>query len=331
MIPGCDTALAILVGALVWDRLLGEYPAPLHPVVWIGLLISGLLGLAPQRGWWRQLVFGALLAMVVTGATVGLAVLALDLATVVAYLQIAAGIFLLKAAFALRALGAAADRVQHAIQDGNLDQAREALRSLCSRDPSELDAEDLHAAVIESVAENASDSFVAPLFHYVVLGVPGALAYRAINTLDARVGYRGRFEALGKVPARLDDVVNWLPARLTAALLLLAGLLLRKNVAAGWRILRRDGGKTPSPNGGRPMAVMAGLLGVQLAKKGVYVLGDRERPLTPDSVRDAWRLVTVASWLMAGLCAAGAVGVYWMWAQLGESPSSLIWDAAIRH
>src|SRR5205807_7932914 len=99
--------------------------------------------------------------------------------------------------------------------------ARLALRSLCSRDSNELTREELLAATIESLAENASDSFVAPLFYYVLLGVPGAVGYRAINTLDAMIGYRGQFEALGKCAARLDDIVNLIPARLTAVLFLL--------------------------------------------------------------------------------------------------------------
>jgi adenosylcobinamide-phosphate synthase len=146
------------------------------------------------------------------------------------------------------------------------------------------------------------------------LGVPGAMGYRAVNTLDAMIGYRGRFEYVGKAAARLDDVANWLPARLTAGLLLLAGCLTGKNVAIAWRILRRDGAKTPSPNGGRPMAVMAGLLGVELEKKGVYLLGDPREPLTPQKVRQAWLLVCIAAMGMVVGCGlavsilAGAAG-----------------------
>src|SRR5207302_5219298 len=138
--------------------------------------------------------------------------------------------------------------------------ARAALRALGGRDASQLDGEALVAGAIQSLAENASDSFVAPLFYYLLAGVPGAVAYRAVNTLDAMIGYRGKYEALGKAAARLDDLANLVPARLTAGLLLLAGWLGGRDVAAGWRVLRRDGAKTPSPNGGRPMAVMAGLL-----------------------------------------------------------------------
>jgi adenosylcobinamide-phosphate synthase len=220
------------------------------------------------------------------------------------------GIFLLKSSFALRELGAAAERVRAPVAAGDLPRARAALRSLCGRDPAQLDEEALLEAAIESLAENASDSFVAPLLYFLLFGVPGAIAYRAINTLDAMVGYRGPFEALGKSSARLDDVVNWVPARLTAAFLLLAGWLTGRDVGRAWRIFRRDRAKTPSPNGGRPMAMMAGLLGVQLEKKDVYTLGDRVTPVTPLTVRHAWRLVALAGWFTAGLCLLGILGIH---------------------
>ena len=174
--------------------------------------------------------------------------------------------------------------------------------------PESLDAEAVAAGAIESVAENASDSIVAPLFYFVLLGVPGAVAYRVINTLDAMIGYRGEYEALGKFAARLDDAVNWIPARLTAGLLLAAGLVLRLDVRGGSRILRRDGARTPSPNGGRPMAAMAGLLGVALAKPGVYVLGDAGASVTPATIGQARRVLTIAGWLRLGLTAAALIG-----------------------
>jgi adenosylcobinamide-phosphate synthase len=305
-----EAALATLAGALLLDRFLGEYPASIHPVVWIGKLATLLLKCAPARGWWRQFIFGVLLAGVVPAVSVAATWSILYLAADVPWLEIVLGTFLLKASFANRELGAAAGRVRAAVEADDLPRAREALRWLCSRDPSQLDKEELLAAAIESIAENSSDSFVAPLFYFLLFGVAGAIGYRAINTLDAMVGYRGSFEALGKASARLDDVVNWLPARLTAALLLLAGWITGGNAARGRRIFRRDRAKTPSPNGGRPMAMMAGLLGVRLEKKGAYSLGDQDHPLTPMTVRQAWQLVVLASWLDVGLCAAGIVGIH---------------------
>ena len=316
MDEGLTVALGALAAALLLDRLVGEYPAPLHPVVWMGRLISGLLRWAPASGWWKQLIFGAVLTASVAALCTAAAVLVMRLGRRRADPCSRGGDASPQGVVRAAALGAAAERVRRAVEAGDLPAAREALRSLCSRDPAHLDGEALLAAAIQSLAENASDSFVAPLFYYALFGVPGAVAYRAINTLDAMIGYRGKYEVLGKAAARLDDLANLIPARLTAVLLLLAGWLTGKNVGNGWRILRRDGANTPSPNGGRPMAVMAGLLGVRLEKKGAYTLGDDRNPLTPAVVREAWRLVVVSAWLMAGLCAAGIVGLHFLWAAL---------------
>jgi adenosylcobinamide-phosphate synthase len=155
------------------------------------------------------------------------------------------------------------------------------------------------------VAENLSDSVVAPLFWYAVAGLPGAIAYRAVNTLDASIGYRGPYEWLGKASARLDDLLNLVPARLTAALLLVAGALSGARTRDGVRILLRDGAKTESPNAGRPMAAIAGLLGVELEKVDHYRLGDPVRPVEGATIALAWRLDRIA----AGLTAALAVAV----------------------
>jgi adenosylcobinamide-phosphate synthase len=311
------TPLVTLVCALLLDRFLGEYDAPFHPVVWMGKLISWLLQWAPRSGWWCQFVFGLFLAAGLPSLSFAVALTALRLATAYAGMELVVGTFLLKASFALCELGAAADRVRAPVESGDLGRAREALRHLCSRDPAQLDAEALLVATVQSVAENLSDSYVAPLFYFLLFGVPGAIAYRAINTLDAMVGYRGRYEALGKASARLDDLANWVPARLTAALLLVVGWCTGRDVRAAWRIFRRDRAKTPSPNGGRPMAMMAGLLGVQLEKKGVYTLGDRVHPITPQTVRQAWRLAVLVGLVASGLCALGIVGIRLLWATGG--------------
>jgi adenosylcobinamide-phosphate synthase len=203
--------------------------------------------------------------------------------------------------FAIRGLGRAAFAVRDALAAGSVDDARRALRSLCSRDPRLLTEPQLAAATIESVAENASDSVIAPLFYFALFGLPGALAYRAVNTLDARIGYHGRYEYLGKASARLDDLLNVVPARATAALLLLAGWLAGADARAGLRIWRRDAGRTESPNAGHPMAAMAGLLRVQLDKPGHYRLGDPSGPLTAATIDDAWHVVRIAAVIAAVL------------------------------
>ena len=296
-----------LAGALAFDWFIGEPPERLHPVVWMGKAIAFAERRAPARGVLAQLGAGALIALAVPAlfavaaalllalvARAGLPVIGLLLAT-----------WLLTSTFALQALGAAAHRVSRALARGDLAAARQGLASLCSRDPAALDGPALAAATIESLAENASDSVVAPLFYFALFGIPGAIFYRAVNTLDAMIGYHGRYEYLGKAAARLDDLLNLVPARLTAWLLLAAGALTGAgaDVARGWSICRRDGGKTESPNAGRPMAAMAGLLGGELAKAGHYRLGDPLRPLSPHTITTAWRLVVIAALLAFGATA----------------------------
>jgi adenosylcobinamide-phosphate synthase len=303
-----DAALLVLAIALLIDLAIGEPPDALHPVVWMGTLASRLVRLAPRRDRAGQLVAGAAIALVVplTFAAAAGCVVSQLAAWPLAAIAISA--VLLKSTFALRGLGAAATEMREALAAGDVAAGRHALRSLCSRDASALDEPQLVAATIESVAENTSDSFVAPLFYYALFGLPGAMAYRAVNTLDAMIGYHGRYEYIGKASARLDDALNFVPARLTALALLAAGALCGGDVRAGWRVLRRDGHTTESPNAGRPMAVMAGLLRVQLAKVGHYRLGDASEPLAVDKIGAAWRIVLVCGGLVAAL-AATALGV----------------------
>ncbi len=145
--------------------------------------------------------------------------------------------WLLKTTLAVRALTEAARRVQGALQHGDLDAGREAVRSLVSRETGSLSAPLVAAATIESVAENASDAIVAPALAYLAVGLPGTVLYRGINTLEAMVGYRGQFEWIGKAAARLDDAANLLPARLTAGLLVVAAAVARRSGSAAWRVL----------------------------------------------------------------------------------------------
>ena len=299
LLPLLALPLAIAVDA--WG---GEYPNRLHPVVWMGSAIRRLERVAPRTGAAAQLAYGLLMALAVPAifAAAAWALLASLRPWPVAAL--AAEVVLLKATFAFRALGAAAGEVRTALEREDLPAARRALRSLCSRDPSGLSAPQLAAAAIESVAENLSDSVVAPIFWYAVAGLPGAVAYRAVNTLDASIGYRGRYEWLGKGSARLDDLLNLVPARITAALLLVAGALSGARPGDGLRILLRDGSKTESPNAGRPMAAMAGLLGVELEKVDHYRLGDPVRPVEASTIALAWRLDRVAAALTAALAVA---------------------------
>ncbi len=212
---------------------------------------------------------------------------------------------LLKMTFSLRGLAEAADEVRGALAVGNLPEARRLVSwHLVSRDTTNLDPSQVAAATIESVAENASDGVVAPLLYYTLGGLPAALAYRFANTADAMLGYRDpAHEWLGKVPARLDDLANLLPARVTAGLLILAAALAGEDAGNAWRVWRRDASKTASPNAGHPMSAMAGALDIELEKAGHYQLGAGGCPPGPGDIRRAVHLSRVAIALAIGLLA----------------------------
>ncbi|MFN7143670.1 MAG: adenosylcobinamide-phosphate synthase CbiB [Myxococcota bacterium] len=286
--------VGVLVAALLVDRFVGEWPARAHPVCWMGSVIRRLERRAPA-GNTGAFLWGLGMAVGLPLAWGGLAWATLQVPVVAPLVAL----YWLKSAFALRLLGEAGMGVATPLSRGDLAGAREGLRSLCSRDPSALDGAQLAAGTVESLAENLSDSFVAPLFWWVVAGVPGAVAYRAINTADAMIGYHGRYEWLGKAAARVDDAANVVPARLTAVLLLLAGIG-RADVRGGLRALLADRRRTESPNAGWPMATMAGLLGVVLAKPGHYALGEGGRLPAGADVDAAWALCTVgaAGWVL---------------------------------
>jgi adenosylcobinamide-phosphate synthase len=197
----------------------------------------------------------------------------------------------------LRGLIAAARAVAAPLAAGDLAAARAAVGlHLVSRPTAALAPDEVASAAVESVAENLTDAFVAPVCFYLVFGLAGAAAYRAVNTADAMIGYRdGTLEWFGKVAARLDDALNFVPARIAALGLVGAAVLAREDARGACRVLRRDGGRTASPNAGRTMAAMAGGLGLTLAKRGAYRLGDGR----PPAASDIARAVRVFAWAAA--------------------------------
>jgi adenosylcobinamide-phosphate synthase len=287
-------AAAALWLALVLDRALGEPPARWHPVVWMGHYL-GWAGRriappaeTPLAADHRRLLAGAL-AWCAGAGVVGCAALALQwlagqMPVWAAALVTGAA---LKPMLAWRMLGREVQSVERALHE-SLDAGRQQLSYLVSRDVTWLSENQVRESAIESLAENLNDSVVAPIFWFVVAGLPGAALYRFANTADAMWGYRGVrggrvWEWAGKFAARADDVLSWLPARITALLLALAALR--------WpRGLVREARRTPSPNSGWPMAAMALLLDVRLGKPDFYVLHRDGRNIKAEDVLRALRL-----------------------------------------
>ncbi|MDP2701822.1 MAG: adenosylcobinamide-phosphate synthase CbiB [Candidatus Rokubacteria bacterium] len=271
----------MLVLAVALDLLLGDPPNRYHPVAWIGRLIA--LG----RRWAASVptdllvVYGALLIVVVTITAVMGALAAQAAAGWLPWPgSLLAQAWLLKCSFSLRNLVAAVWEVRDRLDAGDLAGAREAVgRHLVSRPVEELEEGATASAAVESLAENLNDSWVAPLCFYLVGGLPGAWAYRAVNTADAMIGYReGMLEQLGGASARLDDLLNLVPSRFAALALAAGARLGGESGSRAWDVWRRDGASTASPNAGQTMAAMAGALGVTLEKRGHYRLGDGPAP-----------------------------------------------------
>jgi adenosylcobinamide-phosphate synthase len=305
---GMIAAVALLI-AVVLDRAFGEPPNALHPVAWMGSAIARGRDWAMRASRLGQFVRGALVALTLPVVCAAVAFVASRAVSRWVLLSALATALLLKPLFAIRALRDAAFLVRDALTADDVVLARSQLASLCSRNASELGPAALIAATVESIAENASDSIVAPLFYFTLAGLPGAAFYRAGNTLDAMIGYHGRYEWVGKTAARLDDLLNLLPARLTSLLFLLVAPLSGGNVRRGVAILWRDGARTESPNAGRPMAAMAGLLGIRLEKQGHYALGDATRPIEPGDITRAWRIVVAAAYASVVLASLGLIAL----------------------
>jgi len=274
------------------DAVCGEPPAQFHPVVWMGRLLEWLEARAPRHEPAR-LYYGIGVALTVPLAW---AWLAQRVERVAPWpLQALA----LKPAFAGRTLLEAGRRVEAALEMERLEPARHELRSLVSRPTTSLDPPLVAAAAIESLAENLVDSWLSPLLAYALFGLGGAYAYRAVNTADSMWGYRTpRYERLGKAAARLDDVLNFLPARVGALVLCcLAGRRCR----AALDTWRTDGRLTSSPNAGQTMACAAGALGVRLEKPQHYVLNAAAPLPGVETIARARQLVARAMWLTSGL------------------------------
>jgi adenosylcobinamide-phosphate synthase len=280
---------------LALDRLLPEPPGTVHPVALFGIVMTGL-----ERRIHSD-ARGAGVVHAVAGLALGLGVGAIVRSTAFATSSAVAG----------RALAVAAGDVRRSLGDGDLEQARALLPSLVGRDPAGLGPDEIARAVVESVAENTVDAVVAPALWGAVAGAPGALGYRAVNTLDSMVGHRShRYANYGWASARLDDVLAWVPARLTAALV---ALVRPRSARAVWVAVRDQAPAHPSPNAGVAEAAFAAALGVRLGGANRY--GDRfeeraalgtGRPPAADDIGAAVRLSRdVSGALAAGLALIG--------------------------
>ena len=299
-------SLAVFLLAAAFDILLGEMPARVHPVVWIGKLIAALRARAkPNRA------SGIALAIVVIVVTVLSGHLAVKAAGFVPLLPLLVSAYLFKSTFAIRSLLQVSRDIGLMI-DRDMEEAKSMLPALVGRDTSTLTKSQASSAVIESLSENYVDGILSPIFYYLIfapfgLGLEAALAFKAISTMDSMIGYKTRgLKEIGFAGAKLDDLANYIPARLSIIFIALAR---PARASAALRAALRYHCATPSPNSGWPMATLAGALNIRLEKPGYYVLVEEgmepetsDVPRALDHMQTAIALTLGAALLILFLC-----------------------------
>ncbi len=298
-----DFWLQVLLLALLLDLLIGEPPVFLHPVVWMGNLIKFFVARAPKR---RRKLYGFFMTAFCTGTVLIAGFLITSWGEDRISQVIAA--FSLKSTFSIRMLIVSALGIEKDLEGGMIEKVRNDLKTFVGRDTGSLNERQASSAVIESLAESFVDGILSPLVYFLLFGLPGALAYRMINTLDSMVGYRKEpFIELGFASAKLDDIVNWIPARLSLIFIFMASVFFGKPLGAV-RTCISDHDKTPSPNSGWSMAAVSGALGVRLEKVGYHVLGAQYDEPRPVHIKRAVNIVVFSSLVViAGIFLIGKV------------------------
>ncbi len=298
--------MTIIITGYFLDLLLGDPQGYPHPVRYIGALISLLEGkLYKEDNKIHQLAAGVFLVLAVVASTYIMTRYIINLAYFFSpILGFIISAILAYTVLATRCLDTETRRVYRSLAKNDLPGARKALSYIVSRDTAELTEGEIVRAAVETVGENISDGIIAPLFYLFVGGVPVAMAYKAINTMDSMVGYRNdRYEYFGKAAAYLDDVVNYIPARISVILIGLASGLVGNNAFRAFKIAIRDGRNHKSPNSGYPEAAVAGALGIQLGGTNNYfgkavhkpTIGDSTVALEKKHIIDVIKLMYAAS------------------------------------
>ena len=276
------SAITIFLLAILWDLILGEPPALVHPTVWFGKLIGFFDRHYKRRSPALDFIGGAFASLFVIAFAFALSKLPEFLPK---WFSFVLGVYLLKSSFAIKSL---AEHVGNTIRE-DIEEQRKYVGWIVSRDVKRLDRAHLNSAAIESLAENITDSIVAPLLYYLLFGLSGALVYRAINTLDAMIGYKNeRYFYFGKFAARMDDLLNFIPARITVF------LFLPFNPKRVLEYYKRAKFKL---NSDKPIAAMSAVLGVWLEKEGLYRFDGVEPTL--DDIKRALRVywILIGEWI----------------------------------
>ena len=302
-------SITIIGFAIMLDLIFGDPKNRYHPTAWIGNFIGNLVPLFKNENVNLE-KFGGILIVLISTTVVGILLIALNLklesiignefVNIIVIIVVSA--ILLKTTMAIRGMEKHALAVTNALENNDIDEARVNLAMITKRKTKNLDKNHILSGVLESISENTVDGITGPMFYFALFGLPGAFVYRVINTIDSMIGYKTEmFKNLGWFGANCDNILNYIPSRLTAMTMVLGAMLLRHDWKNCYEIFKRDGKKTDSPNAGYPMAALAGALGTKLEKIEHYSLGTDIQEITSKKVKDAIALMKITSLLFYGI------------------------------
>jgi adenosylcobinamide-phosphate synthase len=273
--------IIIILAAVLIDILLGELPSKIHPVVLVGKLINYLINSLNNH---NTKLTGFIITLLTLIFPLIIVYSILDISKFNYYLYLLVAAIILSTTFAIKSLIMSVKEIEEDLNE-DLEKARHSISYLVSRETSNLEESDIISAAIETLTENITDSITAPIIYTFIFGILGAVFYRVVNTLDAMMGYKTpKYINTGWFPAKLDDILNYFPARISGFLMVMAAWILRMNWKNSYKIMVNDARKTPSPNSGFTMAAAAGALEIRLEKKGVYQLGEQINPLRIETI-----------------------------------------------
>ena len=301
-------SIVVIGFAILLDLLFGDPKNRFHPTAWIGILIGTITtrmknenhNLEKFGGIFIVLIPVCISIVVLLGLDFSIELISVESLSIL--ISIISGVVLFKMTIAIKGMERHALAVLDSIQKNDLTQARTNLSMIVKRNTKNLDKNHILSGTLESLSENIVDGITGPMFYFAIFGLPGAFVYRIVNTVDSMVGYKTQmFKNLGWFGANCDNVLNYIPSRLTGLTIVLGSMLLGHDWKNCYEIFKRDGKKTDSPNAGYPMAAFAGALGTKFEKLEHYSLGTGEYEITSKKVKDAISLMKVTSLLFFGI------------------------------
>lgn len=301
-------SITVIIFALLVDFTLGDPRNKFHPTAWMGSLIAKLTPTMKNTSGTLEKLGGIFLIIIASSIVIsflmildlGINLITIDYLSFI--ISVIIGGILLKTTFAIKGMEQHALEVVDSLERNNIESARDRLSKIVKRNTSDLDKNHVYSGIVESISENTVDGITGPLFYFGIFGLPGAFLYRLINTADSMIGYKTHiFKNIGWFAANCDKILNYLPARITAVIMIFSAMILGNNWKNSFRIMKRDGRNTKSPNAGYPMAAIAGALETKFEKLNHYSLGDGQVLLSKEHVISAISLMKVTSILFCGI------------------------------